>query len=358
MSEKEAIIYYNGNNINLFYDERNDYVSLTDLAKAWKDARAIATWLKNKQTIQYLGVWEKRHNPKFNLHGFEYILNSVKEKNFSLSVQLWIEKTNAIGIFSRLGTTGGTYAHSDIAIRFTAWLSPEFEMHLVDEIKRLKNLEQQKNNFQLLTHDEVLSLVKLKEIFKYVAHQALIEDAHKDVFAAQSHAQNTIAEFHKYRNDILDISPSVIDDRIKEYCLKHNIALNNKILHKTKREKILMLDSYEAVKFAVWDFLSINDEVNALSLADLVSNMMRIEKGELIRKNEDDLFRQKEDLGEFTDFEKFVQNIPKVKTAREALQYQAMSDKKKLPANPIIKKIGESGNTILDEGFSKALKNK
>lgn len=276
--EKEAVINYKGNQISFFSDDRDDYVSLTDIFKAWnRYGKSISAWLKTKQTLEFLNVWEKKHNPGYNETQLSLVMKVAKERN-GLSAQAWIDMTGAIGIFTRTGIHVGTYAHKDIAIRFTAWLSPEFEMHLIDEINRLKKIEEQKNNFQLLTHEEVLSLVKLKEIFKYVSHQALIEDANRDVFSAQSNASNTIAEFHKFRNSILDIAPSTIDDRIKEYCIKHNIALTNKMQQKSKREKILMLDSYDAVKFAVWDFLSINGEVNALSLADLVSNMMRIEK--------------------------------------------------------------------------------
>jgi len=355
--EKEAVILYEGNQINMFYDDRDDYVSLTDISKAWKGTRSIATWLKNKQTIEFLGVWEKRYNPNFNIHGFEYFLKAVKDKNFSLSVQLWIERTNSKGIFSKLGARGGTYAHKDIAIRFTGWLSPEFELYLIDEIKRLKTLEEQKLNFQLLTHEEVLSLVRLKEVFKYVAHQAMIEDAHRDVFSAQSDAKNTIAEFHKFRNSILDIAPSTIDDRIKQYCVKHDIPLTRKILSKTKREKILMLDSYDAVKFAVWDFLSINGEVNAISLSELVSNMIRIEKGEVLRSNEDNLFKSKEDLGEFTEFEEFVSKHQMVKTAREVLDYRKYS-KGQLSAQEVQKLIGNDSFKKLTSAYNNTVKTK
>ncbi|WEA02305.1 KilA-N domain-containing protein [Mucilaginibacter sp. SJ] len=326
MSEqKDLVINYQGSSISLFSDDRDDYISLTDIYKAWnKYSKSINAWLKTKQTLEFLNVWEKKNNLKYQETQLSQAMKIARERN-GLSAQEWIRLTNATGIFTRSGERAGTYAHKDIAIRFSAWLSPEFEMFLIDEIKRLKTLEEQKNNFQLLTHDEVLSLVKLKEIFKYVAHQALVEDAHRDVFSAQSSAKNTLAEFHRFRNDILDIAPSTIDDRIKQYCLKHEIPLTNKMLTKTKREKILMLDSYDAVKHAVWDFLSINGEVNALSLADLVSNMMRIEKGEIYRKNEDDLFRQKENLGEFNDFEEIIKEHPKVKTAREVLHYRQLS---------------------------------
>jgi len=321
--EKNQTLTYNGNEISVVSDEKTDFVNLTDLAKVWKGRKSISSWLKNKQTLDYLNVWEKKNNPQYRDHQMGVALKMAREG--TLSIKNWIEVTNAKGIITRTGLFQGTYAHKDIAIKFAGWLNPDLELWIVEKIQELRELEEQKNSFQLLTHEEVLSLVKLKEIFKYVAHQAVVEDAHRDVYSAQSGAKNTIAQFHKFRNDILDIAPSTIDDRIKQYCLKHSIPLSKKIANKTKREKILMLDSYDAVKFAVWDFLSINGEVNALSLADLVSNMMRIEKGEVIRKNEADLFREKEDLGEYDNLEKVLSEHPKVKTAREVLYYRELS---------------------------------
>jgi KilA-N domain len=329
MNEKNMMIPYNGNQITLISDEKDDYISLTDMVKSYP-GRNIATWLKNKHTLQFLAVWEKKHNTNFSILGFEYFMEAVKGKNFSLSVEKWVEKTQSKGIFSRFGSIAGTYAHKDIAIKFAGWLSPEFELHIVEELQRLKKLEEKKNSFELLTHEQVIRLVQLKEVFKYVAHQEQIENAHRDIFAAESGSQNPFAEFHKWRNEILDIKPQVIDDRIKQYCIDKQIALTKKILSKPKHEKILMLDTYEAVRNAVWDFLSMNKEVNALNLADLVEKMIRTEKGEVFRKNEDNLFQQKQSLGSFSDFDKLLSENPRLKTAREVLAYREELKKKSI----------------------------
>jgi hypothetical protein len=171
-----------------------------------------------------------------------------------------------------------------------------------------------------LSHDQILFLVRLKEVFKYVAHQELIEDAHKDVFVAQSKARNAFAEFHGWRNKILDIEPKVIDERVKQYCIDNRIALTKSMLRKSKNEKLLMLDSYESVRNAVWDFLKINGEVNALNLANLVGDIIRTEKGEVLRKNEDNLFQKKQSLGEFNDLDKLLADNKKIKSARELLE--------------------------------------
>ncbi len=318
-NEKNAIITYQGIQINLFSDDRADYVSLTDIYKAHgKYSKSINAWLKTRQTLDFLSVWEKKNNPKFKATHLSQAIKLARERN-GLSAQAWIELTDSIGIFARGGAGAGTYAHKDIAIKFAAWLSPEFELYLVEEIQRLREIEQKKNSFELLTHQQVLYLIQLKEVFKYVVHQEAIEDAHKDVFASKSSAKNPFAEFQVWRNKILDISVVTINERIKQYCIDNQIALTKTLLNKTKREKLLLLDNYESVKIAVWDFLNIKGEVNALNLATLVGDMIRTEKGEVLRTNEDSLFNKKQSLGQFSNFLQDVNKMKEVKTAREIL---------------------------------------
>lgn len=328
-SEENKLITYEGTQIALFSANRNEYVNLTDMAQAWKGRRkAIKSWLKNKQTLDFLRVWENRNNPKFNGAQMGTVFDMAKDSTTSLSVKYYIEQTNAIGIFTRKGSYGGTYAHKDIAIRFASWLSPEFELYLIEEIQRLKDLEEKKYSYDLLTHEQILNLVRLKEVFKYVAHHDIVEDAHMDLFAARSGSKNPFAEFHKWRNNVLKISPKVINERIKSYCEVNDIALVGKYLNKTKREKILILDSYESVRNAVWDFLNIKGEVNALNLANLVGEMLKIEQGEVLRQNEDNLFQVKERLWGFEDFEERIGQMEEIKTARELLEYRKLLEAK------------------------------
>lgn len=317
IEEKNTLITYQGNQITMFSDGRNDYINLTEIAKAYKTygRKSIVKWLKNKQTIEFLVVWEKKHNPDFDGSQLGAVHEQIKRTDF-ISTQFWIEKTKSIGIFTK---QSGTFAHKDIAIRFTGWLSPEFELFLVEEIQRLKEVEKKINSFELLNEEQILALIRLKEVFKFVANQNAIEQAHKEVFAAKSGSKNPFAEFNAWRNKILDIDAGTIDKRIREYCIENKIAITKKILKKSKREKILVLDSYEAVKNAVWDFLTISGEVNALNLAKLVEKMIRIEKGEVLRENEPDLFHEKQDLGEFNDFDKKLSEMSIVKTARQVL---------------------------------------
>jgi hypothetical protein len=103
----------------------------------------IATWMRSKDVISYLGLWEKLNNPDFKGHEFEAFENAAGRHSFYLSPQKWIETTNAIGIVSKSGNNGGTFAHRDIAFEFASWLSPEFKLYLVTEFQRLKSIETQ-----------------------------------------------------------------------------------------------------------------------------------------------------------------------------------------------------------------------
>jgi len=122
-----------------------DYISLTDIAKAKNpdDANGvIANWLRNRNTIEYLGIWEYLYNPNFKPLEFEGFKNEAGANAFTLSPQKWIESTNAIGIISKSGRYGGTFAHKDIAFKFASWVSVEFELYIVKDYQRLKEEEQ------------------------------------------------------------------------------------------------------------------------------------------------------------------------------------------------------------------------
>ena len=120
-----------------------DYISLTDMVKSIENGLAlIEKWLRNKNTIEFLGIWEEMYNPNFNSPEFEGIKNAAGLNRFILSVKQWIEKTNAIGIMAKAGRYGGTYAHKDLAFEFASWVSPQFKLYLMREFQRLKEEEQ------------------------------------------------------------------------------------------------------------------------------------------------------------------------------------------------------------------------
>ena len=138
-----AKITVQNTDISIVKYNEEDYISLTDMAKSQLQEHIIFRWLSLKSTIEYLGEWEMLYNPDFNCTEFGTIKNAAGSNNFVLSVQTWIERTNAIGIRSKADCYGGTYAHRDIAYHFGMWISPKFQLLLVKEYQRLKAEEHQ-----------------------------------------------------------------------------------------------------------------------------------------------------------------------------------------------------------------------
>jgi hypothetical protein len=139
---KKSKINVQGTAITILNQNENDYISLTDMVKNFDGGSAlIENWLKNKDTVLFLGVWEKINNPIFNSPEFEGIKNEAGRNSFYLSAKKWIETTQAIGLVASAGRYGGTYAHKDIAFEFGSWLSPEFKLYLIKEFQRLKEDE-------------------------------------------------------------------------------------------------------------------------------------------------------------------------------------------------------------------------
>lgn len=130
-----------GKEINIIQSNSQDYISITDMLKAKDGDFFISDWLRNRNTVEYLGIWERIHNPDFNYGEFAIIKSQAGLNNYKLSVKEWVEKTNAIGIKATSGRYGGTYAHQDIAFEFGMWISAEFKIYLVKEFQRLKDEE-------------------------------------------------------------------------------------------------------------------------------------------------------------------------------------------------------------------------
>lgn len=152
-TKKNRSIVVHGTHVTITTHDNQDYISLTDMVKNFEGGSAlIEQWLKNKDTVLFLGVWEQINNPNFNSPEFEGIKNDAGRNSFYLSAKKWSDVTGAIGLYAKAGRYGGTYAHKDIAFEFGSWLSPEFKLYLIKEFQRLKD-EEAKNqslewNFQ------------------------------------------------------------------------------------------------------------------------------------------------------------------------------------------------------------------
>lgn len=142
MAKKKTIIV-KGIEIRLYEEKKEDFISLTDIAKKFnkKTGQIISNWLRTRSTISFLGAWETLHNNDFNVLKFENIRNMTGEPTFVLSMKEWIAETNAVGIRSKTGRYGGTYAHKDIAFEFLSYLSPTFKLYVFKEFQRLKDIE-------------------------------------------------------------------------------------------------------------------------------------------------------------------------------------------------------------------------
>ena len=139
---RKSIIQVQGADITILSHEHGDFVSLTDMVRNFEGGGAlIEQWLKSKDTVLFLGVWERLHNPDFNSLEFEGIRNEAGRNSFFLSARAWIERTRAKGLTASAGRYGGTFAHTDIAFEFGSWLSPEFKLYLIKEFQRLKEDE-------------------------------------------------------------------------------------------------------------------------------------------------------------------------------------------------------------------------
>lgn len=126
-----------------------DYISLTDIARFRSDepSSVIGNWMRNRNTIEYLGIWELLNNPDFNLLEFEGFKKEAGLNAFTLSPKKWVVTTNATGLIVKSGRYGGTYAHKDIAFKFAAWISVEFELYIIKEFQRLKEEEQKQQGW-------------------------------------------------------------------------------------------------------------------------------------------------------------------------------------------------------------------
>ena len=138
---KSTTIEVHGTSVTILSSKDGDYISLTDMLQAKDGEFFISDWLRNRNTVEFLGIWESVFNPGFNYGEFAIIKSQVGLNSYKISVKEWVEKTHAIGLKATAGRYGGTFAHPDIAFEFGMWISPEFKIYLVKEFRRLKEDE-------------------------------------------------------------------------------------------------------------------------------------------------------------------------------------------------------------------------
>jgi len=209
-----------GTEIVLFSKEKEDYISLTDIAR-YKDSERsdyiLQNWMRNRSTIEFIGLWEQIHNPNFNSIEFDGFKNEAGSNSFTLTPKKWITATNAIGIISKAGRYGGTYAHQDIAFEFASWISAEFKLYLLKEFQRLKQIEVEQKQLEWnvsRTLAKVNYLIHTDAIKENLIPENISESKRKFVYADEADLLN-IALFGKtakeWREKYLDLRGNIRD---------------------------------------------------------------------------------------------------------------------------------------------------
>ncbi|MBT4289269.1 MAG: KilA-N domain-containing protein [Deltaproteobacteria bacterium] len=191
--KKNAKIDVQGNEIRIISQNGEDYISLTDMLKSKDGDFFISDWLRNRNTLEFLGIWEKIHNPSFNYGEFAIIRNQSGLNSFKISVKEWQAKTNAIGVIAKTGRYGGTYAHKDLAFEFGMWVSAEFKIYLIQEFQRLKDQEQ-----KLLGWDIRRNLAKI--------NYRIQTDAIKSNLIPETLQPSQISQIYASEADLLNVA--------------------------------------------------------------------------------------------------------------------------------------------------------
>ena len=169
MFRKKRVLKVENNEISVKKFDGEDYISMTDMLRSKEGTFFVKTWLRNRNTIEFLGIWESMNNPNFNWNEFDLIRKQAGLNSFNISVKEWTEKTNAIGLRAVAGRYGGTYAQKDIAFEFGMWISPAFKLYLIKDYERLKAIET--NQYQL-----EWDVRRVLASSTYVAHTDAVKD--------------------------------------------------------------------------------------------------------------------------------------------------------------------------------------
>ena len=219
--------------ISVLRIDNKEFISLTDLARYANPEEPkvpIYAWMRNKDVLAYLGLWEQLNNENFKGHEFETFENEAGKNSFYMSPQKWIKETNAVGIISKSGNNGGTYARSDIALEFASWLSPEFKLYVIQEFERLKKNESYQNKIDWHAN-RVLAKVNYivhTDAIKKIIVPTLSDKQKKFVYAEEADVLN-VALFGVTAKEWRENNPKLADKgNIRDYTdLLHLVILNN-----------------------------------------------------------------------------------------------------------------------------------
>jgi hypothetical protein len=257
-----AKITVTGTEITVLQIDNSDYISLTDIARYRDSERSdyiLQNWLRNRSTIEFIGLWERFYNPIFNSIEFDGIKNRTGSNAFALTPKRWIETTNAIGIVSKTGRYGGTFAHRDIAFEFASWLSSEFKFYLIKEFQRLKEADQKALGWSAKRE---LSKINYHIHTSAIAHNlipaALTPQQVSFVYASEADVLN-VALFGKTAKEWREANPDLKGNR-RDYasineliCLSNMENINAVFINEglTQRERLIKLNQIAIQQMSV-----------------------------------------------------------------------------------------------------------
>ena len=215
-------------------DSEDDYICLTDLAK-YKNSDEprfiIQNWLRNRNTLEYIGLWEILNNKDFNRVQFDTVRQESGLNRFTMTPQKWVQLTNAIGIFSKSGKYGGTYAHYDITMEFASWISPEFKLYIVKDYKRLKADEHNQQSLEWNLYREIAKL-------NYKLHAEAIKDT-----ITQELTPEQLSQQYATESDLLNVA--LFNQTAKQWKVK-NPTLKGNMRDYANLNELLVLSNMES----------------------------------------------------------------------------------------------------------------
>jgi len=227
---KQSSINVQGTAISVLSQSDEDYICITDMATKFGDSDLIYNWMRNRNTLEFLGIWEQLHNPDFKGLEFETFKKEAGLNSFSLTPKKWIAATKAIGLQSKAGRYGGgTYAHKDIAFEFGSWLSPEFKLYLIKEFQRLKESENQRLSLEWNLNRTLSKLnyaIHTDAIKEHIIPNLITADQEKYVYANEADLLNA-ALFGKTAKQWRDENPDNKGNMREEANIEQLLVLAN-----------------------------------------------------------------------------------------------------------------------------------
>jgi len=256
---KNKIIDVKGTKITVIKQGNSDYdyISLTDMLKAKDGDFFISDWLRNRNTVEFLGIWERIYNPNFNYGEFAIIKSKAGLNNYKISAKEWVEKTKAIGLKAATGRYGGTYAHKDIAFEFGMWISAEFKIYLIKEFQRLKEDE---NDRQKLEWNFQRTLTKIN----YKIHT----DAIKEKLIPHELTKEQVNMKYANEADLLNVALFGITAKIWR---EQNPKLKGNIRDYAPIEQLVVLSNLESINaLLIREGLSQKDRILKLNITAII----------------------------------------------------------------------------------------